>query len=126
MTAALPLLVVLLLFSAAQAGESPNYRSHPQVLDSGGGNPASTNYQARASIAQEVLGLSQSANYFFHAGYLYGGYAHASPKTNKNMAISRLEAVKSLIPEKDWKKVDKAIEKIKESLNPQSLIFPNL
>jgi hypothetical protein len=110
--------------AVALAGESAHYRSHPQVRDSGGGKPASTNYQGRASIAQEVLGPSQSASYFFHAGYLYGAYGHMSPQTNKRMAISRLQVAKALIPHKEWKKVDDAIKHLEKSLTPLWWIDP--
>lgn len=124
LTAALTLLSTVLFFSVALAGESANYRSYPQVLDNGGGKPASPTYQARASIGQHVIGPSESAEHTFYAGYIYAAYAHPAPITNKNIAISRLEGIKSDIPEEDWKKVDEAISKIEESLNSMWWIGP--
>jgi len=116
--APLALLLTTVLCSSAFAGASANYRSNPQVIDNGGGKPTSGEYKVRASIAQHVLGLSGSPGHVFHAGYLYGAYAQLSPRTNKIVGISRLEGLKPLIPEKDWKKIDDAVEKIDESLTP--------
>jgi hypothetical protein len=122
--APLALLLVTILCSNALAGASANYRSKPQVIDNGGGKPTSAEYKVRGSLAQHVLGPSRSPGHIFHAGYLYGAYAHLSPRTNKIVGISRLEGLKPLIPEKDWKKIDDAVQKIDESLTPLWWVGP--
>jgi hypothetical protein len=117
----IPSVVAVVLLTAAialLAGESPNYRSTPEVLDNGGGKSASAESESRASIGQPAVGVSRSANYILHAGYLYGACAHLSPGTSKGMAIARLGGLKPIIPEKDWKKLDAAIADLQGSLNP--------
>jgi len=124
LTAALAMLSTLLLFSSLPAGESPNYKSYPQVLDNGGGESVSPGFQARASVGQPVLGPSESPNSAFYAGFMYAAYAHPAPTTSKKMAISRLERVRPHIDRKDWRKLDEAIGKIQESLNSMWWIGP--
>jgi hypothetical protein len=115
---ALTVLLSVHLFSGVLAGQSSIYRTHPQVVDNGGGKPGSERYQLRASIAQHVLGPSANLERFFYAGYLYGADARPSPKTDKGMAIARLENVKTLIPEGEWEQVNQATAKVQESLTP--------
>jgi hypothetical protein len=118
LTAALAIFSMLFLCYSALAGESANYKSYPQVSDNSGGRSVSSTYQARASTGQPAIGPSESTTGTFFAGYLYSACAMPAPKTNKNIAISRLQSIRHLFrSESDKRKADEAILHIENSLN---------
>jgi hypothetical protein len=112
------LTILLISFSVGMTGQSPDYKSNPEVVDDGGGKSSYALGQTKASIGQTAVGLSASPAYNFRAGFLYGAAAGGmAPYSNKLLAISTLQYVKTLLPPPEGVKIDSIVSLVQRSLN---------
>jgi hypothetical protein len=111
------ILVILLIGGVSTfGGQSLDYRSHPEVLDNGGGRSVRGTRQVVASIGQPAIGIADCPGQLNRAGFLSGACAHPSPRTNKETAITDLRGIKPFLPPSEHAKIDEVIALIRQSL----------
>jgi hypothetical protein len=72
----------LLMLTVFSLNSYPQNHQIPwEVLDGGGGQKTSANYQILDAICQVVTGEAQSPNYINQTGYIYGIQIEAPPET---------------------------------------------